>query len=223
MRLKEFVNEVANSDILNDQELRILFTYLNGGQPKTPMPFTDQVRGSPMEKVRFQDISVEKFNVNLPEGVSCSVKIESLEASHALQISEVDFINPADFPFDILQIVDANTITKADDILKITGEEFESFPVYKAVFKKPVCLTSQFHIYLKTSTYSGTAPSVRIIGNSNNYQTIHISSNQCSLVMEHDRKYSTVIGKNGSHAIFWAQKKDAKSWHFFIGFKGRIV
>ncbi len=220
MLLEDFVEEVANCDILNDQELRILFTHLAGGTPKSSMPFLDQSRGGPYQEVRFKDVRLEKFNVNLPDGVCCSVKIEELRYSYALEMSEIHFSNPADFPFDVLQVVDK----KADEILKIPGEEFNKFPVYKAVFKKPLLLTSNFHIYLKTSTYSGKAPSTRIVSDHNStYRKININTKSCSLRMEHDSKYATAKKEFNARCITDAERKDSRSWHFFVGFKGRIV
>ncbi len=228
MTLKDFVEEVANCDILNDKEVRTLLIYLNGGKPKSLMLFRDQARGDLMETVRFYVESAEKVNINLPEGVCCKMTINELEDDlDALEISEIHFSNPADFPFDVVKVGDV----KADEIVKIIDEEFQGFPVYKAVFRKPIHLLSKLSttIYLKTSTYSGTAPSVRFkygtsiakyIGDCKQY--ININTKLCSLTMEHDRNYATSKGKTGLEKEL-AKIEDKQSWHFFVGFKGRIV
>ena len=216
--MKEFVDEVANNDILSDKEVRGLLTHIGGGKPKALLPFSDRARCGPIQKFRFNNVTVEKLNINLPAGVVCFVSIENLENLHVLEIAEIHFCNPADFPFDVMII----NGTKADEIVKIAEDTFSSFPVYRAIFRKPVILpTHKVPIVLKTSTYSGTAPSVRVVG-SNNYQDIQLNSKSCRIRLEYDNSYSATAGQPWGFQFSEGQRKDSVSWHFLIGIRGRI-
>ncbi len=223
MTQAEFVSNVANTEILTDREVRTIFTVLAGGKPNVPMQFENQKRGGSFHQVLFSGIGdANKINISLPEGVVCNVTLQNLGANKTLELSEIYFVNPADFPYDVVKVGEET----AWKIEKIPQPEFIAYPVYKAVFDRLVKISqSQFGVSLKTSKYAGSAPTAYISGTQHNWQTVELNGKSLKMQLEIDSKYAMEASCIHSNAFtkIQARNKDLRSWAFLIGIKGRIV
>ncbi len=228
MTLEEFLHNVSNTEVLTDREVRGIVTVLGGAKPIVPVTFPDKPRGGTFEEIRFNNIKeIKKINVKLPDGIFCDISLKHLNADEIFELSEIHFCNPADFPYDVVRVneISANQILKIPNRLVNSLPEsspMESFPVYKAVFNKPIKLSSNSaRVHLKTSTYSGTAPSAYITGASSRDQSIKLKDKTIKIKPSPDPNYSLVN-------FIWSQsaairEKDARSWCFLLGIKGRMV
>ena len=223
MTQEEFVKNVANTEILTDREVRTIFTVLAGGEPNVPMQFENQERGGSFQQVLFSSIAdASKINISLPEGVVCNVKLQGLRANDTLELSEIYFLNPADFPYDVVRVGEETTWK----IEKIPQFQLLSYPVYRAVFDSVVkTCHSQFGVSLKAYKYTGSAPTAYISGTQHNWQTVELNGKSLKMQLEIDSKYAMEASCIHSNAFtkFQARNKDLRSWAFLIGIKGRIV
>ncbi len=189
MKLDEFKQYVATSEILLDREVRDLLTHLVGVKPNRELPFIAEERtGNPAGEYAHLQFHVEKVirkNVTFPEGVSCTVGISQWYGSGYIEISEVEFCNPADFPIDDVQIHN-NTEFYADKIEKIPEKLCMGNSVYKAVFTPPAKVKASdyyIEIYFRTKSYSGPGTVAKLCGTESQTVTIdgwRIDANICN-------------------------------------------
>ncbi len=174
MTLDDFKQHVAKSVILTDREARDLLTLFVGIQPDRELMFTAKQRTGTFTKLEFPTNKVLRHSVNFPEGVSCEVEFTGLEFNDQLEISEVEFCNPADFPINDVQIASVfgrkQMTYHADNIEKIPEKLHMRNSVYKAIFtpsaevkavREGVFIIS---IHFKTKSYSGIGTAARLFG-----------------------------------------------------------
>ncbi len=222
MTLDKFLHNVSNTEVLTDREVRGIVTVIGGAKPNVPVTFPDKPRGRMFEEIQFTEIEqIRKINVQLPLGVFCDIKLEGLDAGEILEVSEIHFCNPADFPYDVVQTHGCHGIT-ASKILKIPNQMIGSAPVYKAIFNRPIKLSSNFaRVHLKTSTYSGTAPSAYITGRSSNV-SVKLNDKSIKIKLGLDTVALASTSTDYCHLSI-AHETDPRNWWFLLGMKGRIV
>ena len=161
----------ANNRVLRDNEARGLLTFYLGTKPDPPLVFSETRRKGNTSLVEFKGTSVSKYNLHFPTGTYCALRFGANNmAGIQAEISEVHFSNPADFPIDNIQIIFGDRSFTCDKVEKIIGKMLHNFPVYKAIFDKPVTYYPEnYHaqVHFKTKSYSGTATAAIINGNSN--------------------------------------------------------
>ncbi len=217
------MHNVSTTDVLTDREVRSIMTLLAGAKPNVPVTFPSEPRGgiSTFEEIQFTISELRKISIQLPKGVTCGIAVENLNAGETFEISEVHFCNPADFPYDVVHVNDnyANKIEKIPQRVI-----FKACSVYKAVFNTPIPIPSHpdsAKVSLKTSTYSGTAPSVYLTSSPGREQSIRLNEGTLKIKLGLDRNYS--YAKSVAMDHLFASVQDPKSWCFLVGIKGRMV
>ena len=230
MKLDDFKQHVAKSDILTDREARDLLTLLVGIKPDRELPFTAKKRtgkytqlgnlDETFTKFEFRTNKVSRHNVNFPEGVSCHVAFGGLEFNCQLEICEVEFCNPADFPINDVQIDrDVSGIVKmlhhADKIEKIPEKLHMGNSVYKAMFtpsvevkvvREGLCIIS---IHFKTKSYSGLGTAAKLFGSTS--QTVSVDGHDIMALISHIDRDSDIDSDSD------------KVWYSLLSLKMKLV
>ncbi len=191
MKLDDFKQHVAKSQILSDREARDLLTLLVGIKPDRELPFVEKKRtgkhtrledsGGKYTLLEFPITKVTRWNTTFPGGVSCRLAIDD---STYVEISEVEFCNPADFPIDDVQI-DNCEIFYADKIEKIPEKLCMGNSVYKAVFTPPAKVEASKHyveVHFKTKSYSGPGTIAKLCGKGSQTVTINGQTIEAAIV-----------------------------------------
>ncbi len=167
---KEFMEHVAKSDVLSDREARDLLTHFMETEPARPLPFPGNSRLGNAKIVEFPGSSVNTESLNFPAGTYLTLQFNNNKCNMSglqAEISEVHFCNPADFPIDNVQIY-TGSYTSCDKVEKVAGKLYCEYPVYRAIFHKPVSYSPYSHhaqVHFKTKTCTGVGTGALIHGN----------------------------------------------------------
>ncbi len=204
MSKEEFMEHAAKSDVLSDREARDLLTYYMDTEPARPLQFPENRRLGNAKIVEFPGTSVSTESLNFPNGTYLTLQFDNSTMS-GLQvvISEIHFCNPADFPIDEVQVYVNGTYTSCDKVEKIPDKLYCGYPVYRAIFRKPVSYQPynyQALVHFKTKSYTGVGTGAVIYAGSYYHQ---FSVNEKNLAL-------TLYGYNSS------------SWRFLVALKIRV-
>ncbi len=210
MTMVDFKRCAAKSEILLDREARDLFTLLVGMRPDRQLPFGCKERIGTYGRVEFAVTTVSTNNVYFPYGGYCQVAIEGLEAKETVEISEVEFCNPADFSVDDIRLSIEDPENIADKIEKIPEKLCIGHPIFKAKFNQPVRIgnCSAFSVQFKTKSFSGLAPLGVFYGNLS--QGFKWSGETSQVRVQHSR--------DNYYGNYMYDK-----WYFLLGMKMKVV
>ncbi len=215
MNMDEFKECAAKSEILSDQEARDLFTHIVGMNPNREMKFTNKERVGTFGMLEFTatDVTPVTNNVYFPYGAHCQLYFEGLGAGETVEISEVQFCNPADFPIDEIQFTTGNVHNQgssADKIAKIPEKLCHGYSVYRSTFKPAFKIAdlSAVQIHFKTKTYSGSGTASLISGERS--QRVTLQGKSVDVTIQH------------SYDAYWGNYEYDK-WYFMLGMKMKVV
>ncbi len=160
MNMDDFKNCAAKSEVLSDREARDLFTLLVGMIPDREIPFGHKERVGTFGRLEFDVTNVSTNNVYFPYGGYCQLTLEGLGSGQTVEISEVEFCNPADLSVDDIRLSIEDCENTADKIEKIPEKRCSGHAIFKATFNQPVKILNcnAFSILFKTKSFSGLAP-----------------------------------------------------------------